>query len=118
MSDRETQKEIVNRFLGNFKNHLSTRDLTFVMREKNEKTLTEMGFTLFDVRSELLKLDYKDYISGPEPDVDPRWKGDIWEFGKNINYEEIYIKIKLAPNNRPICLSFHYPERYLEYFFK
>ena len=117
MSDNDTQKEIVNRFLGNFKNHLSKKDLAFMMRDKNEQTLTEMGFTLLDVRAELLRLEYRDYISGPEPDIDPKRKGDVWEFGKNVNHEDIYIKIKLAPNNRPVCLSFHYPERDLKYFF-
>jgi len=45
-------------------------------------------------------------------------KGDIWKFGKIINKENIYIKIKLTPENKPVCISFHYPERELRYFFK
>ncbi|MBN1906368.1 MAG: hypothetical protein JW927_14850 [Deltaproteobacteria bacterium] len=82
------------------------------------ESLIDMGFTIFDVQTELLKLDYKDYISGPKPDIDPKWKGDIWEFGKTINNENIYIKIKLSLDNRPVCLSFHYAEKELKFFFK
>lgn len=118
MSDKEDQKEIINRFLENFKNHLSERGLLLVRRDKNIQTLTDMGFTLFDVRIELLRLDYRDYISGPKPDTDPTRKGDVWEFGKKIKHEDIYIKIKLTTSKKPVCLSFHYANRDLNYFFK
>jgi hypothetical protein len=113
-----SKKDEVNRFLGNFKNHLSKRGLLLPMRPKNKQTLTEMGFTKLNVEQELLRLDHKDFISGPEPDDGPNMKGDIWKFGKIINKENIYIKIKLTPENKPVCISFHYPERELRYFFK
>lgn len=118
MKENDAQKEIVNRFLGNFKKQLSKRALLFLKRDKNMRSLTEMGFTILDVQTELIRLEYIDYISGPKPDIDPKWKGDIWEFGKTINNENIYIKIKLASDSRPVCLSFHHAEKDLKYFFK
>ena len=118
MDNQDTKKDEVNKFLGNFKRHLTQKILKFIPNEKNKQTLIELGFTPLDVKTELLRLVYKDYMSGPEADYDPKMKGDIWKFGKNINKENIYIKIKLSPDNKPICLSFHYPERELKYFFK
>lgn len=118
MDNEEAKKDEINKFLGNFKRHLGQKSLNFIMNEKNKQTLSEMGFTTLDVQTELLRLGYKDYISGPEADDDPSRKGDIWKFGKSINKENIYIKIKLTPDNRPICLSFHLAERELKYFFK
>lgn len=118
MNNQDTKKDEVNKFLGNFKRHLSQKILKFITNEKNRQTLSELGFTTLDVQTELLKLVYKDYVSGPEEDEDPNRKGDIWKFGKSINKENIYIKIKLDPENRPICLSFHLAERELKYFFK
>lgn len=118
MDNEEIKKDNINKFLRNFKKHLGQRSLTFIMSEKNTQTMSDMGFTKLDVETELLKLIYKDYMSGPEADHDPKKQGDVWKFGKNINKENIYIKIKLSPDNRPVCLSFHYPERELKYFFK
>ena len=89
MDDEGNKKEEINKYLGNFKRYLSQMSYIFVMREKNKKTLSEMSFTTLDVQKELLKLEYKDYLSGPKPDEDPKRKGDIWEFGKNINKEDM-----------------------------
>jgi len=118
MNNQDRKKDEVNKFLGNFKRHLTQKILKFIPNEKNKQTLIELGFTPLDIKTELLRLVYKDYISGPEADDDPNRKGDIWKFGKSISKENIYIKIKLAPDNRPICLSFHLAERELKYFFK
>jgi hypothetical protein len=43
----------------------------------------------------------------------------MWAFGKDINGEEIYIKIGLGrPNNSTVCVSFHKPDYPIQYQFK
>jgi hypothetical protein len=117
-SDPVGKKEIINKFLGTFKNLAQKRGITIIDREKNLKTLEEMGLTKYDIQTELMKLVCEDYIDGPKQDHDPEYAGEIWEFGKKIDNEEIYIKIKLASNDKPVCLSFHHTEKQINYFFK
>jgi hypothetical protein len=117
-SDPSDKKTIINKFLGTFKNLVHKRGITIPDREKNLKTLEEMGLTKYDIQTELMKLVCEDYIDGPNQDHDPGYPGEIWEFGKKINSEEIYIKLKIASNDKPVCLSFHHTEKQINYFFK
>jgi hypothetical protein len=117
-NDLVDKKDLINKFLGTFKNHAQKRLISIPDREKNLKTLEEMGLTTYDVRIELMKLTYEDYIAGPKQDHDPEYGGEIWEFGKTVEKEEIYIKIKMTSNGKPVCLSFHYPEKQISYPFK
>ena len=80
------------------------------------ETITKLGLTLLDVRKEILKLDYTDYIAGPKDDRD--FPGEVWEFGRLIEMEDIYIKLKLKAGSNPVCLSFHLFERAAKYPFK
>ena len=106
----------MNRFLGNFKTLVTQRGLLVIPRKRNSDTIVEIGFTLLDVQNEILRLEYKDYIAGPLQDSDR--PGELWEFGKKIQHETVYVKLKLARGIKPICLSFHFPEREVSYYFK
>jgi len=106
----------VNKFLGNFKKCMTDKGLLLIPRPKNMETITNLGLTLLDVRKEILKLDHMDYISGPKEDRD--FPGEVWEFGKLIEMEDVYIKLKLKTSSKPVCLSFHFFERDVKYPFK
>jgi hypothetical protein len=106
----------INKFLGYFKKCVTEKGLLLIQRQKNIETITKLGLTLLDIRKEILKLDYKDYISGPKEDRD--FPGEVWEFGKLIEYEDVYIKLKLKTGDKPVCLSFHRFEREAKYPFK
>jgi len=50
----------------------------------------------------------ENYYDGPKQDRDR--PGKVWEFGKKIDGNEIYIKLKIAEvNNEKLakCISFH-----------
>ena len=111
-----TTQSDVNKFLGNFKKIVSERGIDVVQREKNLDTLTELGLTNIDVQNEILRLDATDYIDGPKPDRE--FPGDVWEFGKTIHHEEIYIKLKLRGSTQAVCISFHHAEDKISYPFK
>lgn len=85
--------------------------LYIIDREKNRDALIMLGFTIHNRKEVLLSLSVNDYCAGPKKDKDR--EGYIWEFGKNINGNEIYIKLKVAEvGNAKIakCISFHKAE--------
>jgi hypothetical protein len=56
----------------------------------------------------VLSLRVEDYSSGPKPDRDE--PGQVWEFGKKVGGNEIYIKLKIHDQGRrkvAKCISFH-----------
>ena len=86
--------------------------------------IIEEGLNYDDVKDVLIKLEFEDYVAGPELDED-RFAGYVWLFGKWINSKEFYIKIKcneLDTHGEKLlnvyCLSFHYSEHPLNYPFK
>ncbi len=112
-----TSQSDVNKFLGRFKKIVNHRGINVAQRQKNTDTLTELGFTNLDVQNEILRLESTDYIDGPNPDLD--FPGDVWEFGKAIQHEEVYIKLKFAGGGtQAVCISFHFAEKGITYPFK
>jgi len=84
------------------------RGLDVIPRKKNIEALLELGITKRIRKSEILSLSKEDYYSGPKPDKD--LPGDVWEFGKTINAEDVYIKLKIADTGTERiakCISFH-----------
>jgi hypothetical protein len=70
------------------------------------------------IRDEIiLSVAMEDYSSGPNPDE--YHPGYYWIFGKNIDSNEIYIKLKIVTynngNDRAVCYSFHLTEYPLNY---
>lgn len=87
-----------------------------VPRAEMRPTLAELGLTMANLEELLLGLSVADYCKGPEPDRDR--PGDVWVFGREIEGQEVYIKLKVAQagNHRIAkCISFHiarYPLKY------
>lgn len=113
----------INSFLLQVKliiNDDSDNFIVMTHRPKNEKTMLKLGFTPKHVGEVVCGLTYKDYSSGPEPNIskDGRQKGSVWVFGKKINGLEIYIKIQLISDkkfSKCVCISFHEADYPLNY---
>lgn len=88
-------------------------------RSKNAETLGKLDVTPNERDQIIYNLSVQDYYRGPRPEHFHGGDSEMWEFGKNINGEEVYIKISLGQQSRPvICISFHIAERPISYPFK
>ena len=87
-------------------------------RPKNREAILELEITHLQ-REEIVKnLQVQDYVEGPVVDVLHK-EGEMWVFGKDVNGQEVYIKITLGyENDQAICISFHIAEHPLVYPFK
>lgn len=97
-------------FLAEAKMLLSNGKFDFIPREKNMQSLAKRGLTIIDVKDEILGLSAKDYYKGPKQDFDLNRPGDIWEFKKNIDEIQFYLKFKIVQENGTNilkCLGFH-----------
>lgn len=85
---------------------------------KNTTTLLALELKYADIKEILKELKPEDYSQGPLPDK-LYHNSDMWVFGKIIKKREVYIKIQLgAQDSEVICISFHFPERPMNYPFK
>ncbi|MFC1958458.1 hypothetical protein ACFLV6_00840 [Chloroflexota bacterium] len=101
-------------FLAQFKDYVQNQFI-FSDRHSSIDTITNLGITIKQAKDAILGLTYGDYYRGPFPHDSPR-DGEYWEFGKSIQGEEVFIKLKTITEFRiAICLSFHPPEVSLEY---
>jgi hypothetical protein len=108
--DQDVLKQTeIRDFLVEFKGIMvKGRGLDIVNRRENIDTLARMGLTKKNLIEEIMTLSVENYCQGPERDKDR--PGDIWVFGKQIEAEEIYIKLKIAQVGKAKiakCLSFH-----------
>ena len=97
-------------FLERAKRLLSEGKYDFVPRRKNMQALAQHGLTIADAKEEFLGLVVGDYYKGPKQDLDPDKPGDIWEFKKQIDGKQFYVKVKITQNNGEDilkCLGFH-----------
>lgn len=110
----------IERFLKDFKYKLGFWGLLFQNRlnRKNFQTLTDLEFHVEHVKIILKELEPGDYSEGPLKDT--LYKGpDMWVFGKEIKKREVYIKITMGqPNDKVICISFHFAEHSLAHPYK
>lgn len=115
--DMATENE-VKLFLSQFKIKLTIFHIVFVDREKNQNALMELGITS-NMRLEIIKnLVVEDY-SHTITDNLLYGYGEMWVFGKDLNGEEIYIKISLGKADKStICISFHKAEQKMVYPYK
>ena len=106
------KRESAGKFLKEFKRIATEgRGIDIVPRRKNQNSLAKLELNKRNCRDEILNLSVTDYCDGPKPDKDK--PGEIWEFGKKISGEEVYIKLKIAQvaNERIAkCISFHVAE--------
>jgi len=100
---------LISAFLKEFKRLAAASSVDiFVDRVAYKDAFTELGLSKMIAFQELLSLSIEHYCSGPEPDKDR--PGSVWEFGKNIEGIEVYIKLKIAEiggAKYAKCISFH-----------
>ena len=109
MGNRESTSDIVA-FLTNVKKLLAVGKYDFVPRRKNMQALAQHGLTITDAKNEILGLVVGDYYKGPKQDLDPNRPGDIWEFKKNVDGIQFYVKLKIVQENGGDilkCIGFH-----------
>lgn len=58
------------------------------------QALAQHGLTIIDAKNEILGLVVDDYYKGPKQDLNPDHPGDIWEFKKNIDGIQFYVKLR------------------------
>ena len=115
----EFSSALVAQFLLEFKAIAVSRGIDVIPRRLNLDTLAWLGLTRRNQIDELIGLSVTDYCKGPEADKDK--PGDVWVFGKQIEQQDIYIKIKIAQTEQgkiAKCLSFHIAVRPLTYPFR
>ena len=98
----------ISAFLETAKKLISVGKYDFVPRRKNMQALARHGFTIEDAKDEILELVVGDYYKGPKQDFDR--PGFIWEFKKDIDGIQFYVKIKIVQENGDSilkCLGFH-----------
>ena len=109
MSNQASTSDIAT-YLTEVKRLLSVGKYDFVPRRKNMQALAQHGLTIVDAKNEILGLVVGDYYKGPKRDFDPNRPGDIWEFKKNIDGMQFYVKVKIVQENGEDilkCLAFH-----------
>ena len=92
------------------KNSESIGNYDFVLMKKNLQALAACGLSIEDAKSEILSLKVTNYYKGPKHDFDSSRPGDIWEFKKNIDGTQFYVKLKITQvNEKDIlkCIGFH-----------
>ena len=114
-------KEITINDVKNFLNSLNVKidiyGMVFADRQRCQETMRMLGINESGAKNIVKTLDATDF-SKYFDDVS-QWGCDLWAFGKDINGEEIYIKIGLGlPNRQTICVSFHKSDFPINYPFK
>ena len=109
MGNQASNAQIVA-YLADVKRLLSAGKYDFVPRRKNMQALAQHGLTITDAKNEILGLVVGDYYKGLKQDHDPNRPGDIWEFKKNIDGMQFYVKVKIVQENGEDilkCIGFH-----------
>ncbi|MCR4673341.1 MAG: type II toxin-antitoxin system MqsR family toxin [Lachnospiraceae bacterium] len=109
MGNQASKSDIAS-YLIKVKRLVSTGEYDLVPRRKNMQALAQHGLTITDAKNEILGLVVGDYYKGPKQDLDPNRPGDIWEFKKDIDGIQFYVKIKIVKENGEDilkCLAFH-----------
>lgn len=80
-----------------------------IERGKNKYTLSMLGISWDDVKSEIYELTATEYFQGPEVDRDDPHSDRFWMFKKSIDGQVIYIKFKVLymKDGRVKVVSFH-----------
>lgn len=109
MGNQASTEEITT-FLELIKTLISAKKYDFVPRRKNMQALAQHGLTIADAKEAILGLVVGDYYKGPKQDLDPNRPGEIWEFKKNVDDMQFYVKVKIVQENGEKilkCLGFH-----------
>lgn len=114
-----SKKDDIRHFLEQFKMKMRVFDVIFRdERGKNTQALLDLEISPIERKDILNDLEITDYCEGPVED-NLYNISDMWVFGKRVKDRDVYIKISLGlQNHSVICISFHPPEKPLEYEFK
>ena len=110
MNTNQASASDISAFLTKAKKLMTAGKYVFIPRGKNLQALSNHGMTIIDAKSEIIGLVAGDYYKGPKQDFDPTQPGDIWEFKKDVDGEQFYVKLKIQNRNGEDvlkCLSFH-----------
>ena len=109
----------IQKFLNDFHQKVEIFDIIILNdREKNAKTQASLGLSPNAQREVIKEIQVQDYSEGPITNILNAW-GDLWVFGKDVNGQEVYIKIAYGmPNRQAICVSFHLAEFPMNYPYK
>ena len=112
-------KECVESFLKQFHQKLKIFNIIYRdARGKNIQTLADLEITSKYRETIIKEITVEDYSQGPIVDA-LNHMGDMWDFGKDVKGQEVYIKISLGQeNSHTICMSFHITEYKMKYPFK
>ena len=109
----------IEQFLQGFKQKVEIFDIIFWdERGKNTDALAALDI-IPNQRKEIIKtITVTDYSEGPITNL-LNQLGDLYVFGKQLNGQEVYIKICYGlPNKQTICISFHVAEHPMKYPYK
>lgn len=106
----------VEQFLNQFKVKLNIYGVFFLDgREKNAQALLDLNITRLERLEVVKSIEVENYSKGPIRDQLNGFN-EMWVFGKDVNGQEVYIKIAMGiPNSNTICISFHKAEYPMNY---
>lgn len=113
-----SEKE-VEKYLKELKMKMGIFGILFLdERGKNSQALHDLEISPGKRKEIILNLQSEDYSEGP---LEEKMRGilPMWVFGKEINQNEVYIKISMGgENSNVICISFHISEHPMNYPYK
>jgi len=109
----------IQKFLNDFHQKVEVFDIMFLdEREKNMHAISDLNLTRGERKQIIKSLTIDNYSEGPIKNLLNQW-GDLWVFGKDVQNQEVYIKICYGqPNRSTICVSFHVAEFPMQYPYK
>ncbi len=109
----------IQKFLNDFHQKVEVFDIMFLdEREKNMHAISDLSLTRGERKQIIKSLTIDNYSEGPIKNILNQW-GDLWVFGKDVQNQEVYIKICYGqPNRSTICVSFHVAEFPMQYPYK
>ena len=114
---KEITIEDVKNFLKSMNVKIDIYGMVFAQRQRCQETMRMLGINEIVAKEIVKSLDATDFSK--YFDDTSQWGCDLWAFGKDVNNEEIYIKIGLGhPNRSTVCVSFHKPDSPIQYQFK
>ncbi|MBQ0061950.1 MAG: hypothetical protein KBT15_09285 [Bacteroidales bacterium] len=114
---KEITIDDVKSFLNSMNVKIDIYGMVFAERQRCQETMRMLGINEIVAKSIIKTLDATDFSK--YFDDTTQWGCDLWAFGKDINGEEIYIKIGLGlPNRQTVCVSFHRADFPIQYPFK
>lgn len=114
---KEITIDDVRNFLSSMNVKIDIYGMVFAERQRCQETMRMLGINENVAKSIIKTLNATDFSKYFEDTV--QWGCDLWAFGKDINGEDIYIKIGLGLTGRQtICVSFHKADFPIQYPFK